>query len=374
MDVQKHLHILKNKEIDELYINIGLRSFALALVSVFIPIFLLDLGFNLIDIFMVYLLLSVFHILFTFVSSYLSSKVGFKHTMILSQPFLIAFFIILFSLDAYHLPLILLSLSYGIFSGLFWPAFHGDFAKFSDIGSKGSQVAFGNIIASLLSIMAPIIGGVIVAFFSFQYVFLFAIALLIVSVIPLFLTKDNKEPVSFSIKNIFKYKSLKHTFGYLGYGFSARGFGVVWPIFLFVSILNESYIELGLLTAFLFFFSFISTIIIGKKFDKHNKNFIEAILGFSGFIWLFKLFVVFPIFAYLADLLHGLTKPAHEITVDGVTYENAMPNIVDYIIYRELFIHLGIILYLAVLIFVPSLMLGLFLASIGSFMMILLQK
>ena len=47
MDVQKHLHILKNKEIDELYVNIGLRAFALALVSVFIPIFLLDLGFNL---------------------------------------------------------------------------------------------------------------------------------------------------------------------------------------------------------------------------------------------------------------------------------------------------------------------------------------
>ena len=160
----------------------------------------------------------------------------------------------------------------------------------------------------------------------------------------------------------------------MGYGFSARGFVVVWPIFLFFSVLNGDYVELGLLTSVLFFFSFISTIVIGKKFDKHNKNFVGGVLTFSGVVWLLKLFVIVPIFAYFADFLHGLVKPAHEITVDGVTYENAAPHIMDYILYREFFIHFGIIVYSGLLILIPNLYLGMFIASLGSFMMVLLQK
>ncbi len=42
MDAHKHMHILHNKEIDELFFHIGIRSFVFALVSVFIPIFLLN--------------------------------------------------------------------------------------------------------------------------------------------------------------------------------------------------------------------------------------------------------------------------------------------------------------------------------------------
>jgi MFS family permease len=374
MDSHKHFHMLHNKEIDEFFFNMGVRSFVFALVSVFIPIFLLDLGFSLVDIFLVYLVMSIVHICAAFASAFVSSKIGFKHTIIISQPFLIAFFLVLFSMELYSLPLILIPITYGLYSGLFWAAFHSDFAKFSDDGKQGSEVAFRNIIASLLSIVAPVAGGVIVAFFSFGHMFIFVIFLIIISVFPLFLTKDSKADINFSLKNIFSKRRIDHTLGYFGYGLLARGFGVIWPIFLFTLILDKNYLGLGALTSLFFFFSFISTLVIGKKFDKHNKGFIRKIFGFSGLVWLAKLFVLVPVFAYVADSLHGLTKPANEITVDAVTYEHAKPNVLEYILYRETMIHIGIILAMAILVVIPNLFLGLVIASIGSFFMIFLQK
>ena len=79
MDAHKHFHMLQNKEVDELYVNLGLRAFSFGLISIFIPLFLLNLGYSLFEVFVFFTFNSVFHILALYFATYLSSKIGLKH-------------------------------------------------------------------------------------------------------------------------------------------------------------------------------------------------------------------------------------------------------------------------------------------------------
>jgi len=372
MDSHRHFHLLQNKEVDELYISLGLRAFSLGLVSIFIPLFLLNLGYSLVAVFIFFLCTSIFHVVALIPSAYLSSKIGFKHVIMLSQPFLIVSFVLLYFLEFVFVPLVLISFFLGIYGGLFWLAFHSDFAENSEKGHQGKEVATGSIITSILSAVAPIIGGLVIVYLNFSYLLLVVALIILASVIPLFLTKDKKEPVDFSIRKIFANRNKHHLVGYLGYGFYTRGFTLFWPVILF-SILG-SYVALGLITTFLLIFSLIATVVFGSFFDKKKKNFIAGSIFVGGVLWIVRLLVSTTIFAFIIDSIHGLVKPSGEVSLDAVSYEVAGENAVDYMIYRETIIHLGVILTMLIVIVFPILSLGLILAAIGSFMMILLLK
>jgi hypothetical protein len=228
------------------------------------------------------------------------------------------------------------------------------------------------VITSLLSAAAPVIGGLVVVYLNFNYLLNFVILILLASVIPLLLTKDKKESVDFSIKKIFANRNKHHSTGYFGYGLYARGFTVFWPLILF-SIVG-SYVTLGLITTTLLAFSFIATIVFGSFFDKNKKNFISSSIFVGGVLWIARLLVSTTIFAFIIDAIHGLVKPSAEISVDATSYANAGENAVNYIIYREVMIHLGVMTCMLISLATLSLHVGLIIAAIGSFLMILLLK
>jgi MFS family permease len=372
MDAHKHFHLLQNKEIDELYINLGLRAFSFGLISIFIPLFLLNLGYPLFDVFLFFTASSFCHILSLIPAAYLSSKIGLKHTIIFAQPLIILYFILLFLLESIPIPIFIIGCVGGVYSGIFWLAFHSDFAENSDDGSKGKEVALGSVITTLLSAAAPVIGGLIIVYTNFSYLLGFVVVIILASVVPLLLTKDKKESVDFSINKIFAKRNKHHSAGYYGYGLYARGFTLFWPLILF-SIVG-SYVTLGLITTTLLVFSFIATIVFGSFFDKNKKNFISGSIFVGGVLWIIRLLVSTTIFAFIIDAIHGLVKPSSEISVDATTYSNAGENAVDYIIYREVMVHLGIMTCMLISLATLSLQLGLVIAAIGSFLMILLLK
>jgi MFS family permease len=372
MEAHKHFHMLQNKEVDELYINLGLRAFSFGLVSIFIPLFLLNLGYSLFEVFLFFTFNSVFHITALFLGAYFASKVGLKHTIIISQPFLLVFFILLYFLEFYPIPLILISFFAGTYSGMFWVAFHSDFAENSDQGSKGKEVALGSIIVSIASAFAPVIGGILIVYLNFSYLLVFVALIILASIVLLLLTKDKKEPMDFSLKHIFAKRNKHHTIAYFGYGLYARGFALFWPLILF-SILGN-YVALGLITTFLLIFSFIATVLFGSFFDKKKKNFIAGSIFIGGIIWIVRLFVSTTIIAFIVDSLYGFVKPSAEISIDATSYSNAGKNAVDYTIYRETVIHTGILICMGIVLMFPVPQLGIIIAAIGSFLMILFLK
>lgn len=365
-------NVLANKEVDELYINLGIKSFAISLISVFIPIYFYILEIDIKTIFLLYAIMSFFHIIASIFSVKLSAKYGYKHLIILSQPFLIIFLILLLFLEQDPSLAIFVNIFYGIYSGTFWPSFHAAFSDVSDKGKKGSEAAYANILATLFSSIAPFVGGLIALYFGFTYLFLAAIIFVILSTIPLLLTKEIKEASIFDYKLIFKHK-IKDGLGYFGYGLLARISGVVWPLILFLFILDD-FASLGLITTVLLIFSLLSNFIVGKFFDSNKNKYVSVFLYIFSVTWFVKIFISTSFFAFVIDSIQGILKPSTDLSVNFNTYKNAYPHTLEFVFFREFFIHSGIIISMLIMYFAYDLYTGLLIAGIGVILLDFLNK
>ena len=82
-----HLNFLKNRELNELYISVAVKSFAVSMISIFIPIFLIkDLNYSLTSVLIFFAILSATHAIFVIPAAKIASKYGFKHSILYSVP------------------------------------------------------------------------------------------------------------------------------------------------------------------------------------------------------------------------------------------------------------------------------------------------
>ena len=227
---------LKNRELNELYASIAIRAFAFSLAGVFIPVYLYQLGYSFTTIFLFYGILGLVTAVFSLVSVKVFSKFGLKHCMLISIPFLIILFALLYTLETFGWNPLLLSLIYGVQAAFFWVPYHIDFTRSSDKKQRGMQVGFSKIIASIFAAMGPLAGGLILAFFGFHILFITVGIFLIGSIIPLFLTKELHQPFHFSLKEFFQGQKLKEVSAFIGHGMEMRMGWVVWPLFIFLFI------------------------------------------------------------------------------------------------------------------------------------------
>ncbi len=202
-------HFFKNRELNEMYLSISIRAFAISLIGVFIPIFFYSRGYSLPTIFLFYAVQSFFHILFSVPSAKISSRYGIKHSILLSIPPLIILLMLLYSFDVYSWPLYFLSFFAGMSTALFWIPYHVDFAKFTDKKNRGKQVAFSGFVASIFSAVGPLLGGFLLVVLGFKSLFIIVSALLFISVIPLFFSKEVHESSEFSLRGFFRNQNKK---------------------------------------------------------------------------------------------------------------------------------------------------------------------
>ena len=342
-------HFMKNKELTELYATIALRSFAIALSGVFIPIYLYQLGYPLASIFLFFGLAALFNLVSLFPTAKLSARWGLKHSILFSVPFLLVFFLLLFSLEQIRWPLALLAFFGGIQGSLFWFPYHTEFSKFSNKKKRGSQVGVAKVIGAVFSAAGPLLGGVILALFGFKILFSIVSLLLIISVFPLFLTKDFHEPAGFSFQGFMKGHKLKNVLAYMGNGIEIRIATIIWPLFIFIFILNEQYVSLGTVATIAFSFSLLSTFVISRFSDLNRKLTLKVGTIGNSIVWIAKSFVVTPFQVFVADAFYGITQTTINLPFDALSYDKAKKNErTRMILERELYIKLGAILFLII--------------------------
>lgn len=346
------LYFLRNRELKELYATIAMRAFALALTGVFIPVYLYQLGYSFTTIFLFYGILGLITAFFSLVSAKVFSKIGLKHCILISMPLLIILFALLYTLETFRWPMILLSLIYGIHIAFFWVPYHIDFTRFSDKKQRGMQVGFSKIVAAIFAAMGPFVGGLILAFFGFHILFITVIIFLIASVIPLFLTKEIHQPFHFSLKEFFQGQRIRDILGFMGYGAEVRLGYVVWPLFIFLFILGEKYISLGIVSSLALFSGVIFTFIAGRLSDrKKRENILRTGTGTNAVIWIIKSFIVTPVQVIITDIFYGAAQATMHVPFDALCYDKAKKrNVTGMILQREFYIHLGAFLMFMILI------------------------
>jgi len=345
-------HFLKNRELNELYISIAIRAFAVSLIGVFIPIYFYQQGYSFFSIFLFYAFWSLTHLLFSLPSAKISSKLGLKHSILLSIPFLILFFFFLYTLENFNWPLPILSIFIGLSTSLFWLSYHIDFAKFSSKKNRGKQVGFSKIIIAVFSVLGPIVGGIILTFAGFGILFIIVSVLLIGSVIPLFFSREIHESSSFSLKGFFRGQKIKDILSYIGFGIEGKIGAVVWPLFIFIFIFSEKYISLGLVSSLTLGVALISVIFIGKFSDIYRRKILKIGSVFNAVIWIAKSFIITPIQVFITDAFYGVSRVTMDVPFDAINYDKAKEEErVKIILQREMYTHIGIILLFLVLMF-----------------------
>jgi MFS family permease len=355
MTVHHHhyFNFLKNRELNELYLTVGIRAFAISLIGIFIPIYLYQLGYSFQSIFLFYLFYSLFHALFSFLfAGKIAGRYGVKHTIFFSMPLHIIFFTLLYTLDRFVWPLALIAFFFAISTSLFWVSYHIDFSKFSKKKDRGKQVGASKIIASIFGAAGPFTGGLILTLFGFQTLFVIVSILLLCSVIPLFFSKEVHEPAKFSLKGFFRKSKISDISGFMGHGIEqAIGF-ILWPLFIFLFIFGEKYLSLGIVSSIGVVVALVFVFIMSNFSDIYRRTILRIGAVANAILWIFKSFIVTPFQVYIAGAFYGATQSTMSIPFDALNYDKARErDIVSLVLQREVYHHVGRIIFFGIMFF-----------------------
>jgi len=218
--------------------------------------------------------------------------------------------------------------------------------------------------------IGPIIGGFILAFISFKLLFITVSILLFTSTIPLFFSKDIHEPINFSVKQIFINQKLKDYLIHIGFGIEKSIAQIIWPIFIFFSILN-SFVSLGFITTFSMLSSLIFIFIVGKFSDKNQGKVLKIGAFFTAIIWGVKTFAKTFLHVFILDFFHGMTRTAITIPLDSLDYDKAnKSNLVEFITFREIIINAAAMFFFISMIFIANYIISFIIGSGASLLLL----
>jgi len=373
---------LLKKEITELYIANALRTFAISTIVIFIPIFLLKQGFSLLDVAIFFVFRSMAAFVFNYTALRYVAKKGVKHSMLVSVPFLIAFFIGLYSIEPlraiigdYPL-LLLLGVLEAMSAAYYYMGFHVEFARFSERKKAAEQFGIVNIFSTAFSIIGPLCGALVITYLSFNIMFVIVMLLLFFAILPLFMSKEVHEPFDFKLNSITGLYNMRRGMPFFAEGLRNFAASIHWPVlmyFLFTaldSIGGVYTVSNALLVMF--------TMYVGHKTTDATKYRIMNIGSFLHSVTLVVRTMMKTLFsAALVQGFGAVTWPMVQLPFYSIFYNNSKKKgMSDEIHLREVYLHAGRIfsaLVLAALLFhfspVSALSLVIILGAVATFFM-----
>ncbi|MEK7452732.1 MAG: hypothetical protein AAB614_00690 [Patescibacteria group bacterium] len=387
MSLSDRIHIqnfLKNKEMNEMYLSVFLMSIAQGLVAIFVPIYLYSLHYSISEILFYYFLISAYFLILTPFLIKIISKIGVKHSIGISIPFHIIYFLGLNIIES--LPLLFYILPAILSSSLIFHniGYHLNYMEHSDSERTEKEVSILIILPVIASIASPFIGGFIAFVFGYSYIYIIGSIILSLSIMPLFVTKDQKEKINFKTNEIFKNVIKKEnkflTTSFMAYAATSTIGIVIWPLFL--TTLNISTKIIGFIISVTaistLFFSYFTS-------DKRNnieneKESIKKIYIFDTLGWIGRIFVDSSISAFVVESYKTITVRLLHIKWASLSYNIAKKS--DYfrfIVSRELTFNISrvLVIPLFILIFNNGLYpftITFFIASILSLGFVLIVK
>lgn len=351
-----------NRELNTLYTHSFLRNLGTSLVGLFIPVYLLTLGFNLVDISLFYIVYFAAILAIMPLAMFCLSKIGVKKIMILGTLLLVGYYYSLQFLGS-GLPYYFAAFLFGLSETLYFAAFNIEFASFMDNKKGGRQISFSNSLGILASIICPIIGGFLIYLNSFKFTFLSAAVLLFLSAIPLAFSKDFKIPnEKYSVKKIIRQAPFRHGLAFQVAAILGLVGGIFWPIFIYLNLKNV--IPLGIISSITAFIMMFFTLYIGNQADKNPEKTLTTGVLFNSPSWIARIFLLSPSGLLFMNLYSDFTSTFISVPFQKFIFENAKKNKSkrDYFLFRELHLSIGRVGILLLVILIGNLF-WIFLAS-----------
>lgn len=316
--IEKVFHL--KSRLGRLYWHLIIQAFAVSLVSVFIPIYLLIIGFSLTKVF-IFLLIewTVFGLLAPLYGKIIHT-IGLREVIFIRTPLFAAALLLLsflrdnpFLQGFYYIIPVLI----GFAGALYTLSITSLFARY--VGKEHQGEKTGKFIAfpKMASMLGPVAGGIIAARFGFPILFLLTIIILLASVVPLSFVKKNIDHPRFHF-SVFRRLTLNlKEFFFLGaYGIKGFVLFIILPIALYLNLRNV--LSLGVLISALSLTGALFTIYVGRFADAHG---IKKVIKFGAIVTT----ILFIAFGYLlqSDLFFYLSFVSGVVSVlVNVPYES----------------------------------------------------
>lgn len=335
------IHLFKNKELDELYVSIAVRRFALAIISIFLPIYFFEQGVALAAIFLFFAGKNIVHAMTVLLAVRICRRYGYKHSMVFSAPLVILFFILLYALDLTTWSLALLAIIHGFQTALYYTGYHLDFTALSKQTDTGRAIGIVKVLSTLVHAIGPVLGGISLALLGFHVTFIIVGILLLLSSVPLLLTKDGRAPMPHAKLSSVEPHMKRHIATFIGYGVEAGASQLLWPLYIYIAIVS-SYTILGSIVSLGVFISVMVSWVIAHFATRRSRKLIRFGVFTTVIAWILRLLAKTSGHVYVADAIHGMGNTAITLPIQALTYEEAnKTDMAKYIIMREVSIQLG---------------------------------
>lgn len=329
----------------------SLNNFAMAFVSVFIPVYLLKLGYS---FQMVMLWMVIQHsslLLFAFVTVYVSNHIGLVHSLHVRFVLLLTYFsLLLFGLKDIPVLIYIIPIIVGAEAAFYWMPLNILFVRNTKESGMGNSMSKFFVIPSTLAIASPLIGGFIVVQFGFIPLFIFAMFLLMFTFVPVLSLQSEKTNFIFSWKEVREiYRNNKQYFIPEVVDNLAEDAMVVLSIFIYLQLMST--IQVGIIGTITSCVGLIFTFTIGKLTDKWNKY---KLLKIGAILVSLAWFINFAVGKfnphqwpfYIATVFATLALKVFLVPYSSLLYNQARKDDAQFIILREVPVVLGrIILY-----------------------------
>lgn len=333
----RHHFAAFNREIDEIYFHVAIKAFAMSLVGIFVPIYILQ-HTSLSEVLLFYVVLLGSLGIVSPLGAIVQNKLGSKHTILLSMPFFALGYFLLFAFATVAIPVLAIGLVFGIAEAFYWMSFHVDFSISSNKWHRSEQLGYLNAIPLFVASFAPLIGG-LVAVLAFPMLFAIASFLLLFSAIPLFFSKEIRRRPRMNVRLFRKEISLRSGLAFFASGFKMIGGYVLWPIFMFLIVR-----ELLTLGALAFIGSILTAIVViatGKltrRIGTRKSLRISSVL--DAVSWPVRTFAQAVDHLFVASGLAGITGAAQHIPYESIMYDKSKRR-AEYFVFREFWLAAG---------------------------------
>jgi MFS family permease len=378
---QHHLFRIKNTKLDHIYAVMSIRSFLIALINIFIPIYLYQLTFSIKQIILFELILFLGVAILEYPVLRLIARFGPKHAIAFSLPFLVFYFWGLWTIPQYHWPLWLIAIVGSIATAFFWQAYHYDFSKAKEDKKTSARASVFYTVIVILSALAPLIGGYIADRSGINILFGVTTGLVLITIFPLFVDREPHVRHTVNLRKAFNKNILRQQIAYGGSGVESSASLIIWPLFLFFIV--GSYLMVGLVASSALVAAVLATYLIGHISKQRSKSyFISVGATLTAAISFLRVFVYSLGSALLVSIVRGLAHSTYESPFVADYYlhadEAGKP---EYIFWLEFGADISRVLYFVIL-FILSYYLtgtsllawGLIIGAAATFLMVLMPK
>jgi len=338
-------------QVKELYSSTLILNLALYMVLIFEPVFLYTifitvqpLSVTLEIILYFYLAVYVLYFLVLPWGAKFAQRFGYEHSIAVGSFFTALFYFCFWGIRGNWWLMPIAVIFYVLSKTFYWPAYHCNFAKFSIDGQQGREVSNLMALQSAVIIAGPIIGGLVLKFFGFSVLFVLVTIIILVSNIPMLVTKEQAEGTPFSYwgayRRLFQRSNRRRFLSLWGFG-EELILMVIWPIFIFIVV--KDFFGLGLISAASTLVMTAVYLYIGRLADHQDRRVVlrlGTVLYF--FSWLFRLIVRSVFGVFVVDTYSKIAKQTNSIPLIAATYEDAQDNsVIKRIVFFEMSLVVG---------------------------------